>query len=203
MENHEKVLEGIQADITPIVKKSAEVSEILTPESEARAVEFIAQVKRSLKLVDEMRKVLVKPIRDALDNVNQRFSAILKPLEEAETTVKASLSQYRQSGTFLALQKQAEETEQKAREAIASGDIAAMEQLADEQALARSQTGTVQTTSGSVHYRTNKQWRISNLDLVHRNFLIPDEKAIKEAIKQNLTIPGVEVWEEKVPILRT
>lgn len=203
MENHEKILEGIQADITPIVNKSSEVALILTPEAEARAVEFLSQVKRRFKLVDDMRKLLAKPIKEALDNVNHRFNSILQPLEDAEGRVKSALSQWRQSDTFKALEADKAALDQSIGDAIKAGDVAELESLALSQQALNAQVGTVHTQSGSVHYRNVKQWKVTNLDEIPRNFLMPDEKAIKAAIKEGLIIPGIETWVEKQPITRT
>lgn len=203
MENHEKVLEGIQADITPIVNKSSEIASILTPEGEARGVEFLAQVSRRYKLVDEMRKSLTRPIKAALDNINTRFNAILKPLEAAEARVKTALSEYRQSDAFKALELEQASINKEVVEALREGDVEKLEDLAHEQALVASQTGTIHTESGAVHYRTTKHWKVSDLEAIPRNFLMPDEKAIKEAVKQGLIIPGIHVWEEKQAVIRT
>lgn len=58
----------------------------------------------------------------------------------------------------------------------------------------------VTTTFGSLKFRTDKRIRLTDVNLIPRDYLIPDEKKILEALKANKPVAGCEIEEIQVPI---
>ena len=102
----------------------------------------------------------------------------------------------------LKAEREAREKEEETRKKLEAGQItekAAEKQLAKvEEKLEKAPE--VIKSSETFHTRKNKKFRIVNVDLIPRAFLIADEVAIRKAMMAGTEIAGVEYYEESTLI---
>ena len=164
-----KELAMLRDDADGLLAKAGEVGSITEIGQEARAVEFLAQVKRRAKIVDDKRKEYVAPLKAVIDNVNADFKSILLPLEEAERIVKAGMTAFRGSQDFRDAEKIRMDAEENARRSIAEasatlspdsieGAQAALVELNEAKADA---PRTVESMSGQARFRKPAAIRVN------------------------------------------
>ena len=200
----------LRDDADGLLAKAGEVGSITEIGQEARAVEFLAQVKRRAKIVDDKRKEYVAPLKAVIDNVNADFKSILLPLEEAERIVKAGMTAFRGSQDFRDAEKIRMDAEENARRSIAEasatlspdsieGAQAALVELNEAKADA---PRTVESMSGQARFRKSWKFEVTCAGEVNRVLCRPDDKLIREAVKNGLReTPGIRIYEEVTPII--
>lgn len=201
MENTNQIIERVQTEAAILTDKAKEIAKVEGTEGEARAVEFLAQIKNRLKLLEHERKELTAPMNTALKRLNSRFKRISEPLKGAEDLVKAGIVAYRNSETFKARERERKEAEHKARLAAHAGDIDTVLE-AKEQAEAADAPKHVETQSGKMHTRRVWKFEIEDADAIPREYLVPNESAIRKAVAEGKKINGVRSWSEDVPIIK-
>ena len=201
----------LRDDANGLLYKAEEVAAIATLENEERAVEFLAQVKRRAKIVEDKRKSYTDPLNAVVKQIKSDFDTILEPLSQAEGVVKKGIQQFRDAEEFKrkeAERKAAEEAAKNAVVPIARGDMSPEAiAKAQEASVALQQANaeaprTVSTRTGQL--RTRKDWKFEVLDpaAVPHELCMPDPRAIREAVKNGAReIAGVRIWEETVPII--
>lgn len=196
-------LARIGSEIEPIIQKLPEVLAIEDGESEARASEFLLQIQRRYKLVEDKRKSYVAPIKEQIKVIEADFNKYLYPLKEAIDKTRMALTAWRNSATFKEAEAKRLEIEAKAKEAIRAGDAVAVSELVEaHHEAAIDAPSIVRANSGSVYYRDDLRIEIADASAIPREYLIPDEKAIRAAVKNGAVIPGVKSWVEKIPVSR-
>ncbi len=200
----------LRNDADGLLNKAREVAAITELTHEARACEFLAQVKRRAKIVDDKRKEYVAPLKAGIDNVNADFKSILIPLEQAEAIVKKGMVAFRDAEEFKAREAARIEAEAVARRMIAeaSRDMSqdnlerateASWELNDARALAPK---TVETQSGKAQFRKSWKFEVVEPNAVEREFCSPDDRIIRDAVKNGLReTRGIRIWEESVPVI--
>lgn len=204
---------------------SEEMAKITNAQEEAKAVEFLSQVKRRWKMVDEKRKEYVKPLNEVVKKVNDDFKNILTPLETIEAIVKKGMTAYRSAEDFKAKEALRIEAEQKAKQAINEikyGDGLTDENLQNAKEAAKAVSiasveapRVVKSTEsgGSASFRKDWKFEIINkyeiptsiqkevLELAFEKGLF--DQVIRQHIKaEEHEIPGVRIWPESTPIIR-
>ena len=195
------VIERIKTETSAIVDKATEIARVDSPEAEARAGEFLAQVKRRGKIMDEARTKLVKPLNDHVKMINAEFAKTLKPLTEAETLVKQGLTAYRNSEEVRKAAERRRELEDEAKQAVREGDTSTLAALtpAYKDTLEVAPKAVV-TKTGTMRYRKQTRWEISDMSLLPAEYWQPNEDKIAAEVKAGVEIPGVRIWTEEVPV---
>ena len=141
--------------------------------------QVLTDVKVRIKTLESHRVEFTKPLLDAKKKLDSMFKPAIKALEKCESIIKDKMQDY------IVLQ------ETRRLEAMKEGNHETAISIAPAELPANmSQT---------------KRWvfEVSNFDLVPRDFLIVDEKSIKELIAEiggeNVNIPGIKV-EQKTSI---
>lgn len=220
--NREEV-QALQEETSQILVTGNEVAVITSTEDEARAVEFLARVKRQFKTVDEKRKAYVKPLKDVIDTINADFKAILEPLEQVEVIVKRGMTTYRSQEEFKAREALRIEAERKAKEAVneirkdglTDDNLERAQEAGKALATANEEAPrTVNTQTGGASFR--KDWKFEITDASKLPNDIKKEvleialtkglfdQVIRGRIKLGVReIAGVRMWEEATPIIRS
>lgn len=203
-------LAPLQKDADNLLAKAYEVSTIVTVEQEARAVEFLAQTKRRMKIVEEKRKQYVDPLNASLKLINADFKAISEPLSKAEEVVKHGMSNFRDSESFRLREQERKEAELLAQRAVMTAVETGLrkdEKAADKAVTALNEAKEeaprkVETQSGQARYRKDWKFEVTEPEKVMREFCSPDLVKIRALIKAGLrSMDGVRIWEETVPII--
>lgn len=198
---NEALISQVEGQVNPIIERAMAVSQVTDVGTEAAAVEFLVQIKKVAKAVDDQRTFLVKPLNDHVKEINAKFKPYLNLLDEAEKKVKDGMTAYRQSAEFKALEEKRLALEQEAHLLVQEGDTKALQEVADAHKEASALAPkSVQAESGKAHFRTIKKFEI--VGEVPREYMMPDEKKIKAAIDNGANIPGINAWVEQVPVIR-
>lgn len=150
--------------------------------------EILKAIKGKINKLEKKRKWFNEPLLEMKRRTDNLFKVPTNSLREAERTIKKAMLAYRQE-----VDRKRSELEQKARE-LAANDTATVEEVHDVlvEAVAQSSTPKI---SGVVIKKVRK-FEISNPSLLPREFLKPDESAIRKAVKDGADIPGVRTWQE-------
>lgn len=204
LKSPDAALEAIRAEIAPIVAKANIIADIQSPEAEARAVEFLVQIKRRYDMMDAARTFLVKPLNEHVKKINAQFKQDLVPLDEAEAKVKAGMTAWRGSEAFKKLEEARVTLEQEALHAVKTGDTGAIAAIGAEHAMAAQMAPTqVESMSGKAHFRDTTKFEVTDESLIPDAFWSVDEKKIGAAVKAGAKeIPGVRIWTEQTPVIR-
>lgn len=212
MENQQpgEELAKIRDDANVILYKAEEVAKIDNLDQQARAIEMLAQIKRRAKIVEEKRLEYTKPLNDSLRAINADFKEVLAPLKQAETIVKKGVQLFHDTEQYRLKEEARKQAELEAKLAANKVELDPTSERVAEAEVASAKVAeasveaprTVATQSGEL--RTRKTWKmeIVDPDAVPAEYQSPDEKKIKEAIKNGKReIPGCKIWEETVPII--
>jgi vacuolar-type H+-ATPase subunit I/STV1 len=171
-------------------------------------------IDATIKEVKATFDPIVEAAHKAHKEATTKRASFLDPLENAKKGVKSLMSAYdaEQDRIRLAEQKRLEEEQRKREEEERLALAVELEQSGEkEQAEAVLETpvpvvpvilqkATPKLEGGPV-YRTVWKFRIVDLNLIPRQYLIPDEVKIGgvvRALKGDCNIPGVEVYQERV-----
>jgi len=168
------------------------------------AAEWVKRCKETQKLVKDHYEAERKATYDAYTIVTKTIKDTVTPLEKAEASVKSLLSAYQRE------QERKAETERRRLEAEARAKaeeklIAQAQAENDEKILeqpivvAPVQMPKPEKVEG-VSYVTRWEYRITDQDLIPREYLMPDTQKIGKAVqtaKAETAIPGIEAYSTK------
>lgn len=226
LEHFDQLHYDLQQMVAPI--KDLEVS---NQESCDLATTFLRQAKRMLTTAQDRRKEVVGPYNDRVKQINLYVEKICQPLVDAEKQLKTKLLEYervleKNRERMRQLERiQAEKREQQAQEKIRlAREDAESEALFAQPAEAERLQAQVDVDAERIAFEAKKahwdrskeiantkvrgttlRWvhQIENDSLIPREFLMPDEKKIREyylaEVKKEHTpqIPGVKIFQEK------
>lgn len=188
-----------------ILLKAEDVAVIVSSKDESKAVAFLVEVKKHHEKIDKARDFLVRPLNAHVRNINREFKKTLAPLEEADRIVRKGMSDYRQSEEFKMLEAKRVEIEEQAKVAVRMSDMKTLSTLAPRhEAAAAAAPRVAHTLTGSASFREALRFEITDATLVPERYLSPDEKKIRAAVDFGIReIPGVRIWKESIPIIRS
>lgn len=197
-----KAIARIEGEAKALITVAKRVAVVTDAETEARATEFLTNIKAQLKAADEARLKLVKPIKDHAKMIDDEFKLTTRPLSEADELVRQGMRTYRNSPEFKAAESKRLEIEAQGRMAVAAGDSEALTRLTDEHEQAsQAAPRKVETQSGEARFRKVWCYEIVDIEALPAAFWMPDEAKIKATVKAGITIAGVRAWEESQPII--
>ena len=153
-----------------------------------QAKSSLTQVKEIKKIVQEKKDSVVKPLNEALKNTRALFKPIEDKVDVIETYLKGEVLRY--NTKLLQEQRKREEEAQSKIEAGATFKEA---------------TKLVANTEkkiDAIPTRKIKRLKIVDASKIERQFLVPDEQAIKEALLAGIKVSGCELVEEEIIVNR-
>lgn len=214
----------LKAEITLFVKPISEIK-VKDKDSMDHALAVGGNIKAMQKRIEDRRTEMVKPLNERVKAINTYAKEIAGPLDQSETLVKNQLraheivldKQRREEQAKLeAAQRKAEqEAAEKARQQQEQQETAAMFMEEPEakmaEATAQAETSRVEKEiktdfkSKAAAVASNKvagakkvwKFEITDATLVPRQYLIVDEKLIRQAVSVGLReIAGVRIYED-------
>ena len=148
----------------------------------------LTQVKEIKKIVQEKKDSVVKPLNEALKNTRALFKPIEDKVDIIETYLKSEVSKY--NTKLLQEQRKREEEAQAKIEAGATFEEATKS------------VERIEKKIDAIPTRKIKRLKIIDASKIERQFLVPDEQAIKEALIAGIKVSGCELVEEEIIINR-
>ncbi len=175
--------------------EQAQGLKIATPEDMVAATAFLSTLNKfNDKITGEKEKV-TKPLNAALSAERARWKPLETKLGAAIDLVRRAMTTY-QTAAVAAQKKQEDSIVNRVGEG--RGKITA------ETAVRKLEDvvvpdGTVATDAGAVQFRSVKKFEVMDVTMLPKEYLLPNETMIREAMKQGKELPGVRYYEEQVP----
>jgi hypothetical protein len=169
--------------------------EIVDATSMQSGVVILSNMNKYMDSVKEQKEKLTKPINESLKNIRAMF----KPLETTyETAIEALRGKMTKFQTESVAKARIEE--QKIADRVGSGTGHLKIETAIKQ-IEKVETPEkeISTTSGLVQFVETKKFEVTNLAAVPVDYILPNEVAIRNAMKLGKEIPGVRYYTEMVP----
>ena len=148
----------------------------------------LTQVKEIKKIVQEKKDSVVKPLNEALKNTRALFKPIEDKVDIIETYLKSEVLKY--NTKLLQEQRKREEEAQSKIEAGATFEEATKS------------VERIEKKIDAIPTRKIKRLKIIDASKIERQFLVPDEQAIKEALIAGIKVSGCELVEEEIIVNR-
>lgn len=183
---------------------TAEKIVVTNDEQMLEAGDVRKKIKQVGKMIDEKKKSITEPINAALKEVRELFRPIEDNCEQAEKIIAGKMLAY-QSEQDRKRREAEEKAAKELEEQQAKLEAGKITEKQFEKTVAKVETKLEKapeaiTKSSSFHTRTVKKFRITNIDRIPRVFMVPNEVAIREEMRADRAIEGVEYYEEKVMV---
>jgi hypothetical protein len=180
---------------------------IRTPEQLQSAGDVSNKIKTRIKQLDTERKELTKPLDEVKTKIMDKYRPALEQLTQAQRLIDGVIAGYLEEQRKIQQEKQRkadeearkekERAEAKAKEWAAKGnDKKAEEWLDKSETVVAPVIQAPDTKAAGISTREDWDFEISDASLIPREYLIPDEKAIRafvKATKGKKEIPGVKI----------
>ena len=187
----------IQSEATTLVV-SANQLQIKDEQSLTIATEILSQANLLLKEVTLARKAETDSLKQEIKEKEIKY----KPTEQALDGIIANLrSQAGRYQTELAKELKAKEDAISARVGDGRGKLKVETAVAQMDNLDRP-VEKVAAVSGSMTFRAKNTLKITDIKLIPRDYLVPDEDKLLQAMEAGMTVPGCEIEVIQVPVNR-
>ncbi|MES2409671.1 MAG: siphovirus Gp157 family protein [Patescibacteria group bacterium] len=194
MKKESKEITTIQKESAPIIKE-ANALEIYTPAHLTQAVSILSELNKFSDRITEEKERVTKPLNEALKAERSRWKPLETQYDGAISLLRTRISAY---------QTKAVQEAKLAQEKIASRVGEGSGKLKIETALKKLEaievpTEQINTQSGSITFREVQRLNIVDETKIPREYLIPDEKRILDALKGGIEIAGCAIEIIQVP----
>jgi hypothetical protein len=165
------------------------------------AGETLRAIKDTAKLVKGRKEEITRPMNEALKSARALFAPIERMCEDAETLVSHKMARWQneQEEILRKAEEAAARKIQDAQEKLDEGKITeraakkienkALDRLAEMPEAVRS--------SSDFHTREIKKFRITDEAAIPREFLMLDEKKVRNAMMGGINVAGIYYYKEK------
>lgn len=191
----DKEVMAIQKEAGDIISRAQNYL-ITSNSSYEDAGNIVSWIAQSLKKIEERRKFFTQPLNHQIKNINQLFKGYSEPFVQADKIVRAKMITYRQEQE----QKRLEEEKKMKKEAE---KIAKKEGIDVSEVMASQDAQEAPSATDKTSIR--KIWTFEILDIakIPRQFLMPDETSIRNAIRSGVRkIAGVKIFEKDIVTIK-
>lgn len=181
----------ITKEVTPFVNK---FKDIKSSEDMLLAADALSNLNRILDRLTTEKEKLTTPLNATLKEVRARYKPAETQLEDLIADIRTKMGAYQ---TMMVTKQKVEAA--KIADKLNAGKIKVETAVKKIEALDRTDEVVI-VDGGSVSFRTDKLLKIIDVTKIPRNFMIPNEKLILEALKKGLSVEGCEIEEKLTPI---
>lgn len=188
-------------ELVPLKKKvdtlaqKVEKFEIKSAEDMKEATIVLSTMNQYADIVKEKKESLTKPINEGLRNIRAMFKPLEESYEGAITLLRSKMTVYQ---TAEVKRKREEEDAIAARVKPGKGNLSVDTALKKIQEVAPVQK-EVATEQGLVQFREVRKFEVVDITKLTPEYLLPNETAIRTAMKSGKELAGVRYWTEQVP----
>lgn len=183
----------MSTDLAPLINEATTLA-ITDTATMKSATELLSKVNKQLDAVKAEEEKVTKPLKAALKAEQDRWKGLKDSLTNAVTVIRNTMSDYM--------------TAERKREAEAAAKLAArvekgtmrLDTAAKKMTQIEVVDTKVATDDGMVSFRTSHVLVITDATAIPREYLVPDESAIKAALKAGKTVAGCVLEEKQVPV---
>lgn len=161
------------------------------------ATSLLSKCNKFLDAVVAEKEKITQPMNAALKEVRDRYKPTEKVLEEAIDAIRSEMSIYQ-----TAEMKRIKEEEAKIAERVkpGKGNLSAETALKKMEEIEKSAEDKIVTDDGKLSFRADYVVKIMDITFIPYEYLLPNEKMIKEALKEGKEVPGAILEEVMIPI---
>lgn len=190
-----KQVQLIQKKINPLVEK-AKTFKISTQEDMEDATEMLSQMNQFGDKIKTEKEKITKPLNEALRAERARWKPLETMYDEGISAIRKAMTAWQ-----TAQKKIADEKTEKIVSRVGKGKG----KLKAETAVKKMDEvdkpeGAIATDAGMVKFRTVDKFEVEDIKKLPAEYLLPNEVAIRAAMKKGEKIPGVRYYQEEVPI---
>jgi len=165
------------------------VPEVINTQEEYKtALDNVARVKKAYKLIEEKRDFYAKPHYNTYKEIRKAFRPYLDQLSTTEPAYKRVMLDFHQSEQKRLDAEQAK-IEEEALKNAKEGEAVEVEEV--------NNIKRVEAIHGVSSVRKTKKWRVIDITKIPLEYLMIDEKKVKEALKIGKSIEGIEEYIEE------
>jgi len=177
-------IETIKTDVQLVQDKASDI--VIKGQGDVKlATDFLKAVKVRVKKIDEIRKELVNPYNIKVKEINGLLMPEIKTLKEIESTVKKRVSGYL--------------TEQ---EKLLQDKVGNVTDFEGNKVVIDTKPKSIKTDNATMSCKKVQRFEVVDFTKIPREYLIIDEKKIKEDLKQGCVIEGIRAYEENIIAIR-
>lgn len=180
----------------PNIVAEAESLEITDASSMQAGAELLSRVNKTLDAIDSEEEKVLAPMKEAMKAEKARWAPMREMLKPVVQKLRDGMSAYQ-----TAEQKRVKEEKERLASRVGEGKgklkletaVAKMDEV-------ETPDEVIAGSSGLVKFRTVKELVIDDATLIPREYLVPDEKAIKAALGAGKSVKGARLEEKQVPV---
>ncbi len=181
---------AIKKEIAPVIQ-SIQTLKITVAKDMTDATSLLSKLNSYLDSMTVEKEKITKPLNAALKEVRDRYKPTETILTIAITDLKKKMSVYQTEQLRITAEKQ-----EKIANRVSSGNIKVETGI---RKLGELDTPKekIHTDEGSVGFRTVKKFEVVDITKLPIKYHIPDEAAIRLAMRDGLELDGVRYYEEQ------
>lgn len=185
---------AITKEVAPLVKQAQDIK-ITDEKSLTSAVSFLSKLNTTLKSVTKEKEKVTKPLNEALKAERGRWKPFEDDLEKSIETVRRAMTNYQTEKNRIA-----EEEKSRIADRVGEGKGKLKVETAVKQMEAvDTPVNSISTNAGSVRFKTVKKFEVMDITMLPHEYILANETAIREAMKDGKELPGVRYYTEEVP----
>jgi len=173
-------------------------TEIMSEGDLILASEALARITRHLREWEKTRTEIVQPANNFVRSINEMWRRLTDPVKQEESRLRTMMSAFRAKESRRR-QQEYEESLQHVDEVFSQG-TPAPEVVAE----VHTDLKQVVTDHGNVNFTSVRKWAVEDADKIPREYWILDDARITKLVKGGVeSIPGIKIWVEQVPVVRS
>ncbi len=188
-----KEAEALTKEIAPYAAK-AEMMKISNAQHMVQATETLSVLNKYADSVKEKKESVTKPLNVALKAARGLFSPLEDKLESAIGSIRRAMIDYQTEQKRIA-DKEADKIAARVDKGTLKAETA-VRKMGDIEKPAEA----IATDSGSIKFKTVEKFEVMDVTLLTKDYLLPNEVAIRKAMLAGIKINGVRYYTEKVPV---
>ncbi len=194
MTSQSKELIPLQKKISTLASEASSLI-IASPKDMQEATTILSNINKYADSVKEQKETLTKPINLSLKNIRSMFKPLEESYESAIAIIRQKMTQYKMAEDE---RVRIEEEKITARIKEGKGNLSISKAVEKIDQIERPEKET-STDAGLVQFVATKKFEIIDKSKIPLDYLIPDETAIRKAMKEGIELPGIRYYIEQVP----
>jgi hypothetical protein len=190
-----KQITVLEKKVNPLVSR-AESFEIKNQRDMEEATKMLSEMNQIGDRIDAEKRKVLDPLNQAIKAERARWKPIETMYENGIQLLRQAMTKWQTEKTRIANEEAAKIA---ARVGSGKGKLKAETAIAQISEIDRP-AATVATEVGAVKFRTVKKYEVVDIKKLPIEFHMPDDVAIKEAMRDGRELPGVRYYEEQVPV---
>lgn len=182
----------IEKKVHPLVAQAV-AYKVTDDKSMKGAVVLLSNMNKAGDSIKESKEKLTKPLNAALKEIRSRYKPLEDPFEEAIGKLRKTMTAYQTAQVA-----KADGKKEKIADRVARGTLKAETAITKIEGVEEPDK-EVSTEEGLVQFRTVKQFEVTDFAAMPDLYKAVDERAIREAMKNDTPIKGVRYYTEQVP----